>query len=78
MPRKQWHTAWWIYRRILTEFPDAGIPESTARNHVWDCKHAMSLIQRETFVPQSYAQATRHRWIGLRREPISVASEPPL
>ena len=54
-PRKQRHTARRIYRRILTEFPDAGVAESTVRNHVRDRKRALGLIQRETFVPQSYA-----------------------
>jgi transposase len=53
-PRKQRHTARRIYRRILTEFPDARVAESTVRNHVRDRKRAMGLVQRETFVPQSY------------------------
>jgi transposase len=53
-PRKQRHTARRIYRRILTEFPDAAVAESTVRNHVRARKHAMGLIRRETFVPQSY------------------------
>ena len=55
-PRKQRHTARRIYRRILTEFPDAGIAESTVRNHVRARKRALGLIQRETFVPQSYVR----------------------
>jgi len=54
-PRKQRHTARRIYRRILTEFPDAGVAESTVRNHVRNRRRAMGLVQRETFVPQSYA-----------------------
>src|SRR3954452_10716222 len=33
-PRKQRHTARRLYRRILTEFPDATVAESTVRNHV--------------------------------------------
>ncbi len=53
-PRKQRHTARRIYRRILTEFPDAAIAESTVRNHVRARRRAMGLVQRETFVPQSY------------------------
>jgi transposase len=53
-PRKQRHTARRIYRRLLTEFPDAVVAESTVRNHVRARKHAMGLIRRETFVPQSY------------------------
>jgi hypothetical protein len=52
-PRKQRHTARRIYRRILTEFPDAAVAESTVRNHVRARKRAMGLILRETFVPQS-------------------------
>ena len=54
-PRKQRHTARRIYRRILSEFPDAAVAESTVRNHVRARKHAMGLIRRETFVPQSYS-----------------------
>ena len=53
-PRKQRHTARRIYRRILTEYSDAAVAESTVRNHVRDRKRALGLIQRETFVPQSY------------------------
>ena len=54
-PRKQRHTARRIYRRILTAFPDAGVAESTVRNHVRARKRALGLVKRETFVPQSYA-----------------------
>jgi transposase len=54
-PRKQRHTARRIYRRILREFPDAAIAESTVRNHVRARKHQMGLVLRETFVPQSYS-----------------------
>ncbi len=53
-PRKQRHTARRIYRRILTEFPDAAVAESTVRNHVRERKRQMGLVSRETFVPQSY------------------------
>jgi hypothetical protein len=53
-PRKQRHTARRIYRRILTEFPDAAVAESTVRNHVRVRKRAIGLVLRETFVPQSY------------------------
>jgi transposase len=53
-PRKQRHTARRIYRRILTEFPDAAVAESTVRNHVRARKRALGLVLRETFVPQSY------------------------
>ena len=54
-PRKQRHTARRIHRRILSEFPDAAVAESTVRNHVRARRHAMGLVRRETFVPQSYA-----------------------
>jgi hypothetical protein len=33
-PRKQRHTARRLFRRILSEFPDATVAESTVRNHV--------------------------------------------
>ena len=42
-PRKQRHTARRIYRRILTEFPDAAVAESTVRNHVRERKRQMGL-----------------------------------
>jgi transposase len=53
-PRKQRHTARRLYRRILVEFPGVAVAESTVRNHVRARKRALGLIQRETFVPQSY------------------------
>ena len=56
-PRKQRHTARRLYRRILTEFPDATVAEPTVRNHVRERKHQMGLLRRETFVPQSYGWA---------------------
>ncbi len=56
-PRKQRHTARRLYRRILTEFPDATVAESTVRNHVRERKRQMGLLRRETFVPQSYGWA---------------------
>jgi hypothetical protein len=37
-PRRQRHTARRLYRRILTEFPDATVAESTVRNHVHERK----------------------------------------
>src|SRR3978361_476488 len=63
-PRKQRHTARRIYRRILTEFPDAAVAESTVRNHVRERKHQMGLLRRETFLPQSYgwAQGEQAEW----------------
>jgi hypothetical protein len=54
VPRKQRHTARRLYRRILVEFPDVAVAESTVRNHVRARKRALGRIQRETFVPQSY------------------------
>ena len=54
-PRKQRHTARRIYWRIVKEFPDASVAESTVRNHVRERKRELGLILRETFVPQSYA-----------------------
>ena len=53
-PRKQRHTARRLHRRLLTEFPDAAVAESTVRNHVRERRRAMGLVRRETFVPQSY------------------------
>ena len=45
-PRKQRHTARRIHRRILTEFPDATVAESTVRNHVRERKRQMGLARR--------------------------------
>jgi hypothetical protein len=56
-PRKQRHTARRIHRRILREFPDAAVAESTVRNYVRERKRQLGLVQRETFVPQSYGWA---------------------
>jgi hypothetical protein len=56
-PRKQRHTARRLYCRILREFPDAQVAESTVRNHVRERKRQMGLERRETFVPQSYSWA---------------------
>ena len=53
-PRKQRHTARRIHRRILREFPEVTVAESTVRNHVRARKRRMGLEMRETFVPQSY------------------------
>ncbi len=53
-PRKQRHTARRLYRRLRVEFPGVAVAESTVRNHVRARKRALGLIQRETFVPQSY------------------------
>jgi transposase len=53
-PRKQRHTARRLHRRLLTEFPGAAVAESTIRNHVRERRRTLGLLQRETFVPQSY------------------------
>ena len=53
-PRKQRHTARRIHKRLLKEFPDVSVAESTVRNHVRERKRQMGLVARETFVPQSY------------------------
>jgi hypothetical protein len=58
-PRKQRHTTRRIHRRILKEFPDATVAESTVRNHVRQRRLAMGLVRRETFVPQSYGAKQR-------------------
>ena len=77
-PRKQRHTARRIYRRILTEFPDAVVAESTVRNHVRERKHQMGLLRRETFVPQSYSLAQEAQvdwyeaWVDLGGERTKV------
>jgi transposase len=77
-PRKQRHTARRLYRRILTEFPDATVAESTVRNHVRERKRQMGLLRRETFVPQSYAWAQEAQvdwyeaWVDLGDERTKV------
>jgi transposase len=53
-PRKQRHTARRLHRRLLKEFPETAVAESTVRNHVRDRRRAMGLVGRDTFVPQSY------------------------
>jgi len=69
-PRKQRHTARRLWRRILTEFPGAGVAESTVRNHVHARKRALGLLVRETFVPQSYAwgQEAQVDWYEARAD----------
>jgi transposase len=77
-PRKQRHTARRIHRRILTEFPDATVAESTVRNHVHERKRQMGLLRRETFVPQSYSWAQEAQvdwyeaWVDLGEERTKV------
>ena len=77
-PRKQRHTARRLYRRILTEFPDTTVAESTVRNHVRARKRQMGLDRRETFVPQSYGWAQEAQvdwyeaWVDLGDERTKV------
>ena len=77
-PRKQRHTARRIHRRILREFPDAAVAESTVRNHVRERKRQMGLQRRETFVPQSYSWAQEAQvdwyeaWVDLGDERTKV------
>jgi hypothetical protein len=63
-PRKRRHTARRIHRRILREFPEPAVAESTVRNYVRERKRQMGLERRETFVPPSYnwAQEAQVDW----------------
>jgi transposase len=54
-PRKQRHTAHRIYVRLRQERPGCQVAESTVRDYVRQCKLALGMLGRETFVPQSYA-----------------------
>jgi transposase len=54
-PRKQRHTAHRIYVRIGKKYPEVQVAESTVRQYVRERKHALGLLNRETYVPQSYA-----------------------
>lgn len=54
-PRKQRHTAHRIYVRLKREHPEHPVGESTVREYVRERKLALGLLNRETFVPQSYA-----------------------
>ena len=77
-PRKQRHTARRLYRRILAEFPDATVAESTVGNHVRERKRQIGLMRRETFVPQSYVWAQEAQvdwyeaWVDLGDERTRV------
>jgi transposase len=77
-PRKQRHTARRLYHRILTEFPEVTVAESTVRNHIRERKHQMGLLRRETFVPQSYGWAQEAQvdwyeaWVDLGDERTKV------
>jgi transposase len=54
-PRKQRHTARRIWRRLCAERPEHQVAESTVREYVRGRKRSLGLVQREVFVPQSYA-----------------------
>lgn len=54
-PRKQRHTAHRIYDRLRMEKPEIEVAEATVRKYVREKKLQLGLIQRETFVPQSYS-----------------------
>ena len=54
-PRKQRHTAHRIWCRIRAEMPEVEVAESTIRGYVRERKTQLGLLQRETFIPQSYA-----------------------
>jgi len=54
-PRKQRHTAHRIWERIRQAFPDCRIAERTVRQYVQERRLALSMMMRETCVPQSYA-----------------------
>ena len=77
-PRKQRHTARRLYRRILAEFPDVTVAESTVRNHVRERRRQLGLLRRETFVPQSYGWAQEAQvdwyeaWVDLGDERTRV------
>ena len=77
-PRKQRHTARRLYHRILSEFPDAAVAESTVRNHARERRRQMGLLRRETFVPQSYSWAQEAQvdwyeaWVDLGDERTKV------
>jgi transposase len=53
-PRKQRHTAHRIWARLRSERPEHPVAEPTVRRYVRERKKALGLLQRETFVPQSY------------------------
>lgn len=53
-PRKQRHTAHRIWTRLVKEYPEHPVAETTVRRYVRERKKALGLLARETFVPQSY------------------------
>jgi len=54
-PRKQRHTAHRIWCRIRAEMAGVKVAEPTIRAYVRKQKIKLGLLQRETFIPQSYA-----------------------
>lgn len=53
-PRKQRHTAQRIWQRIQEKLPGCEICQRTVRQYVHDRKRALGLLERQTYVPQSY------------------------
>lgn len=53
-PRKQRHTARRIWQRIQDEIPECRICQRTVRQYVHDRKQTLGLLERPTYVPQSY------------------------
>ncbi len=54
VPRKQRHTAHRVWVRIVEEWPETTVAESTVRHYVCRRKRELGLAERETFVPQTY------------------------
>jgi hypothetical protein len=53
-PRKQRHTVRRIWQRIQEELAGCQICQRTVRQYVHDRKRALGLLERKTYVPQSY------------------------
>ncbi|MFZ0731465.1 MAG: hypothetical protein WAM79_03980 [Candidatus Sulfotelmatobacter sp.] len=64
-PCKQRHTAHRIWQRIRQERTEA-VAEATVRRYVREHKQELGLSLLETFVPQVYDWAVRHRWIDMK------------
>lgn len=79
-PRKQRHTAHRIWRRVQHEKPEWPVAESTIRRYVRQRKGELSLVARETFIPQSYAWGVEAQvdwyeaWVEVEgeREQVSI------
>jgi transposase len=54
-PRKQRHTAHRIWTRLRREMPEVNVAESTVREYVRERKAKLGLLERETYVAQSYS-----------------------